>query len=55
MASGEGKQVFRPEGAEEERESCDSKLTFLLDANGYAVGLGNMWFFPCFAQKGVGD
>ena len=45
MASGEGKQVFRPEGAEEERESCDSKLTFLLDANGYAVGLGIVWFF----------
>ena len=46
--------MFRPEGAEEERETCDSKLS-LLDANGYAVGLGNMWFFPCFAQKGVGD
>jgi hypothetical protein len=24
-----GKQVFRPEGGEEERESWDSKLTFL--------------------------
>ena len=47
--------MFRPEGAEEERESCGSKLTFLLDANGYAVGLGNVWFFPCFSQKGVGN
>jgi len=29
LDSGEGKQVLRPEGFEEERESWDSKPTFL--------------------------
>jgi len=38
--------VFRPEGREEKRELCDSKLTFLLAAVGYVVGLGNVWCFP---------
>jgi hypothetical protein len=30
LCSGEGKQVFRPEGGEEGRKSRDSKLTTLL-------------------------
>jgi hypothetical protein len=30
LGSGEGKQVFKPEGVEEGRKSWDSKLTFLL-------------------------
>jgi solute carrier family 6 amino acid/orphan transporter-like 15/16/17/18/20 len=30
VGSGEGKQVFKAEGGEEERESWDGKLTFLL-------------------------
>jgi len=42
LGSGEG---FRPEGGEEERESCDSILTFLLATIGYDIGLGNVWRF----------
>jgi hypothetical protein len=45
LGSGEGKQVFRPEGCEEQRESWDSILIVLLAAIGYAVWLGNIWFF----------
>ena len=43
--SGEDKQMFRSkrgEGGEEERESWDSKLTFLLATIGCAVVLRNV-------------
>jgi hypothetical protein len=38
LGSGEGKQEFRSEGGEEERESWDSKLIELLAAIGYVAG-----------------
>ena len=43
MGSGEGKQMFRPEGGEVDRESWESKLAYLLATIGYAVGRGSVW------------
>jgi solute carrier family 6 amino acid/orphan transporter-like 15/16/17/18/20 len=54
LGFGEGKQVFRPEGGEEERERWDSKLIFLLATISFVVGLGNIWCFQYLAQNNVG-
>ena len=51
LGSGEGKQVFRPEGGEVDRESWESKLAYLLATVGYAVGRGSVWRCQYQARK----
>jgi solute carrier family 6 amino acid/orphan transporter-like 15/16/17/18/20 len=46
LGPGEDKQVFRAEGEEEDSESWDSKLTFVVATIASAVGFGNVWLFP---------
>ena len=52
LGSGEGKQLFRPEGGEDGRKSLESKLTFLFANIRY--GLRNFWPWQYIDQKYVG-
>jgi len=45
LCSGEDKQVFSPEGDEDDSESWDRKLTFLVATVVSAIGFGNVWLF----------
>ncbi|XP_064466994.1 sodium-dependent neutral amino acid transporter B(0)AT3-like [Ornithodoros turicata] len=54
MASTDDKSSFKPTGGDDQRESWDSELQFILATIGYAVGLGNVWRFPYLAQKNGG-
>ena len=51
LGSIEGKQDFRSEGGEENRELFDSQLILLLAAIGYVVGLGNIWCFRTWPER----
>jgi len=45
LGSGEDKQVFRAEGDEDDSESWESKLVFLVATIASVFGFGNVWLF----------
>ncbi|KAF5304442.1 hypothetical protein FQR65_LT07972 [Abscondita terminalis] len=49
--SQDGKPIFKPESGEDERESWDSKLTFLLATIGYAVGIPIFYLELAIGQR----